>query len=1021
MKTKLFSAIALAVLLQLPAFAQTVAGFGAVSGVVRDASGAVVPGAEVVVSNESKGIRRPLVTNDAGVFTAPALVPASGYSVRVSKQGFNAFEGKNLEVLVGQNVNLLVSLNVASAATTVDVSEAAPLVEANKTGVSQVVDSAQIQNLPINGRRVDSFVLLTPAVTTDGTFGLVSFRGIAGGNSFLTDGNDTTNQFYNENAGRTRISSQISQDAVQEFQVLSNGYSAEFGRASGGVINTVTRSGGNDVHGTGYWFFRNQDFNARDRYAAFNPEEKRQQFGGSVGGPIKKDKLFYFTNIELTRRNFPLINRLINPNLFNSAGEFIAACTAPASACLAARSIFDRQFQTLERTADSELGFAKIDWRPSDRNSFSFSGNYLRWISPNGIQTQAVLTNGNGIGNNANSTVRTRYGRASWTSIPTASIVNEFRFGWFKDRLFDDVNPALIPASTGRLGLSVQGQANLGTAVDYPRLNPSEQRFQLADTFNWTSGKHSWKFGFDFANTQDYLNILRNQFGSYSYGTFTDFAYDFSRIQNPNGRAIGKSWQSFTQTVGNPVLDFTTRDYALFFQDQFRATQKLTVNFGVRWDYSQLPTPSQVNPDYPQTGIINSPKSNFAPRFGLAYALNDKTVIRTGYGIFVARFPGAMLQTLFLQNGLYQPQVLLQNGAAAGPSFPNILPSNVSGLPGGAVSLVFADKNLRNPYTQQWDFAIERQLTQNLGLTLNYIGSRGVAIFTNRDLNVGRFGAPVTYRIVDANNVQTGTYTTDAYYTANRIDPRYQRITQIENGGNTYYHGLAVQLNKRMAKGFQSSVAYTWSHAIDTANQGGGNNALFFDFLRSTFNGDYSGDKGTSSLDQRHRAVITSIWEPEYGKKSGNQFVKWAVANWQLSQITTLASGQPTTTTMRIVGSPFPGAAFNTSLNGLGGSNRVPFLPFSNLLVDNIYRMDARITKTLPFSERVKGFASFEVFNVTNTQYNTGIISEAFNLSAVNGVTAIRPSNGLGNGTSSQGFPDGTNARRAQLSLRLVF
>ncbi|OYW13080.1 MAG: hypothetical protein B7X34_00915 [Acidobacteriia bacterium 12-62-4] len=644
-------------------------------------------------------------------------MPASGYEVRVSKQGFTPFEGKNLEVLIGQNVNLSVSLNVASAATQVDVSDAAPLVEANKTGVSQVVGSAQIQNLPINGRRVDSFVLLTPAVTTDGTFGLISFRGIAGGNSFLTDGNDTTNQFYNENAGRTRISSQISQDAVQEFQVLSNGYSAEFGRASGGVINTVTRSGGNDVHGTAYWFFRNQDFNARDRYAAFNPQEKRQQFGGSVGGAIVKDKLFYFTNVELTRRNFPLINRLINPNLFNSSGAFIAACTAPASACQAAQTIFARQFQTLERRADSELGFGK--------------------------KTQAVLTNGNGIGNNANSTVRTRYGRASWTAVPTSSIVNEFRFGWFKDRLFDDVNPALIPASTGRLGLTVQGQSNLGTAVDYPRLNPSEQRFQLADTFNWTSGKHSWKFGFDFANTQDYLNVLRNQFGSYSYGTFTDFAYDFSRIQNPNGRAIGKSWQSFTQTIGNPVLDFTTRDYALFFQDQFRATQKLTVNFGVRWDYSQLPQPSQVNPDYPQTGIINSPKSNFAPRFGLAYALNDKTVIRTGYGIFVARFPGAMIQTLFLSNGLYQPRVLLQNGAAAGPSFPNVLPSNASGLPGGAVSLVFADKGLRNPYTQQWDFAIERQLTQNLGLTLNYIGSRGVAIFTNRDLNVGGFGAPV--------------------------------------------------------------------------------------------------------------------------------------------------------------------------------------------------------------------------------------------------------------------------------------
>lgn len=1014
--TALFLAV-----LQIPAFAQTVAGFGGISGVVRDATGASVPGAEVVIANESKGIRRSITTNDAGLFTAPALVPAAGYDVQVSKQGFNSFENRNIEVQVGQNINLNVTLNVASATTQVDVTDAGPLVESTRTGVAQIVDTEQITNLPINGRRVDSFVLLTPAVVPDGTFGLFSFRGIAGGNTFLTDGNDTTNQFYNENAGRTRISSQISQDAVQEFQVLSSGYSAEFGRASGGVINTVTRSGGNDVHGTAYWFFRNQDFNARDRYGSINPEERRDQFGGSLGGPIKKDKLFYFANVEATRRNFPLINRLINPQLFDGSGNFIGACNAPASACEAAKSIFPRQFQTLERRADSELAFAKIDWRPTDRHSFSFSGNYLRWISPNGIQTQAVLTNGNGIGNNANSTVRTRYGRASWTAIPTNNIVNEVRFGWFKDRLFDDINAELIPASTGRIGLSVQGQSNLGTAIDYPRLNPSEQRFQIADTLSWTVNRHSIKMGFDVSNTQDYLNILRNRNGSYFYGTFTDFAYDFARVQNPNGRPIGYNWQSFTQTIGSPVLDFTTRDWAAFVQDQYRVTDKLTLNFGVRWDYSELPQPTQVNPAYPQTGVIHSPKDNFQPRAGLAYSLTEKTVVRAGYGIFMARYPGALVQSLYLSNGLYQPQVLLQNGDTRGPAFPSILPTNASGLPSGTVSLSFAEKNLRNPYTQQWDIAIERQLATNLAMTVSYIGSRGVGIFTTRDLNIGAFGNPVTYRILDESGAQTGIYTTNAYYSANRVDPRFQRIIQVENGGNSYYHGLAVQVNKRMAKGFQASLAYTWSHAIDTANQGGGNNALFFDSVRSTFNGDYSADKGSSALDQRHRMVISSIWEPEYGKRSGNGFVRWVLANWQLSQITTLASGQPVTSTLRVAGAPFPGAAFNTTLNGLGGTNRVPFLPFANLSIDPVYRTDARLSKVLPFSERVKTYLNLEVFNISNSQYNTGIISEAYNLSTIGGVQAIRPSVGLGIGTATQGFPDGTNARRAQVSARIVF
>ncbi|MFB3829983.1 MAG: carboxypeptidase-like regulatory domain-containing protein, partial [Bryobacteraceae bacterium] len=185
------------------AFAQSVAGLGAISGSVRDASGAAVPGAEVVVANAAKGIRRALVTTDAGIFNATSLVPASGYSVAINKQGFSEFKAEDVEVLVGQNVQLNATLAVAGTATSVTVEGVAPVVDSTKTDVSQVVNSNQIVNLPINGRRVDSFVLLAPAVVPDGTFGLVSFRGTAGGNAFLTDGNDTTNQYYNENAGRT--------------------------------------------------------------------------------------------------------------------------------------------------------------------------------------------------------------------------------------------------------------------------------------------------------------------------------------------------------------------------------------------------------------------------------------------------------------------------------------------------------------------------------------------------------------------------------------------------------------------------------------------------------------------------------------------------------------------------------------------------------------------------------------------------------------------------------------------------
>src|SRR6266446_788141 len=236
------------------AWAQSGAGLGGISGVVKDASGAVVPGAKVTIANDGKGVRRTTAANAAGLFNAPALPPAQGYRVTVEFQGFAPFEQKDVGVEVGGSVDLSVTLAVSGAAAQVEVTSAAPLVEDTKSDVSEVVGKTEIDELPINGRRYDSFVLLTPGVTNDGTFGLLTFRGVAGGNSFLTDGNDTTDQFWSDAPGRNRLRSQISQDAGQEFQVVSAAYLPEFGRASGGVINTVTKSGTNVVHGTFFWF-----------------------------------------------------------------------------------------------------------------------------------------------------------------------------------------------------------------------------------------------------------------------------------------------------------------------------------------------------------------------------------------------------------------------------------------------------------------------------------------------------------------------------------------------------------------------------------------------------------------------------------------------------------------------------------------------------------------------------------------------------------------------------------------------
>src|ERR1022692_3173970 len=340
------SIVAIAMFLPASLFAQAAGGVAGISGTVHDATGAVVPNAKVVVSSASQGEVRSLTTNNAGSFNAPALAPGTGYKVAVTAAGFANYDVKDIDLQVGQNLDLNVRLQVATGATSVEVTAAAPLVDASKNDVSTNVGAEQIQDLPINGRRVDSFVLLTPGVTNDATFGLLSFRGVAGNNSFLVDGNDNTEQFYDENAGRTRIQSQVSADAVQEFQVVSANVSAEYGRAMGGVVNTVTKSGTNDIHGSGFYFLRSTGFDARDPYSALNPSDRRWEAGASIGGAIVKNKLFFFLSNDNTRRNFPIVDSVVKAGFVDTANQVWLGCAAPATPaqCSAINALLPRFF-----------------------------------------------------------------------------------------------------------------------------------------------------------------------------------------------------------------------------------------------------------------------------------------------------------------------------------------------------------------------------------------------------------------------------------------------------------------------------------------------------------------------------------------------------------------------------------------------------------------------------------------------------------------------------------------------------
>jgi hypothetical protein len=814
--------------------------------------------------------------------------------------------------------------------------------------------------------------------------------------------------------------------------VVSANFSAEYGRASGGVVNTVTRSGTNDLHGTGYWFYRNQNFNAHDPFASINPQDTRHQVGGSLGGRIIKDKLFFFLNGEYAHRDFPIVDSIVRAGVVDTANQVwigcgVASAGAPAATpaqCSAINTLLPRFFGQTPRYFNQDLGFGRLDYKLSDRNFFSASFNYMQFTSFNGLQ-QTVLTStsGAGINGNGNDFGRVRNAKLSWTAVPTSSFVNELRYGWATDLEGDDPNPALLSPALGLLDVSVVG-VQLGPINYLPRLEPGEGRHEFADNASWTKGQHTLRSGLDITTTDDYSLFLQNPHGSYTYQSVNQFALDYS------GNTT-KNWQQFTQTLGTGTTDMRINNYALYIQDQWRATPKFTVNVGARYEYEPLPQPKVCNPDYSQTCYINSRNTNLMPRIGLAYRLDEKTVLRAGFGLFYASVPGASLMNLWLGNGVVQQAVSLSSTQpaqfAAGPVFPGNLSSVPIGYQLGAANIQLTDPHWKTPYSEQGTFAVERQLSHDIAITASYIWSRGIQLYSARDLNLPPLSSQTfTYAIDDANGNPVSAYNTPVYLrlpTANgRPDPRYGAVIQAENGVTSFYNGLAVQVQKQFSSGLQAALSYTWSHEIDDG-QGYGQSTQNI-FLSSAnywlFNGDYKLDKGSGLEDQRQRFVLSWVWAPTFTHRAG-AFYKYVVNNWQLASLTTINSARPyTNPTIRLTDTPVSGMFSNFTLNGSGLSTRVPFWQANSMLLPALYKSDVRLSKIFPFGTdgRYKAYFNFEAFNISNSWSPTSVASQAY--TEAKGVLTLTPS-AYGFGTGDSASPDGTLARRMQLSIRFTF
>ena len=1002
MKTT-FSLLLLVVVCAAGMYAQSVAGYGAVTGTVRDANGEGIPDSTVLLSNESMGVRRSMMSTDDGAFDAPSLVPAKGYSLKVTRKGFMDWKSTVFDVFTGQTLNFTVMMQAEGGSIPeVEPARALAPVDDTRVGVSTLVSRAQIDGMPTSDRRLDELVLMAPTVSIGRGLGVIAFQGLPFYNAFLVDGISTAKSFYFLDG--LGIANQIPQDAVEEVQVLVSDASSEFGRSMGGTVNAVTRSGGNSFHGAGYGYFAKPTLSSAERYALGRSLfQKQDQYGGSVGGPVYPGKVFFFANAEVLEGNFQDMNRITSPMIADAAGSSVLSsnCKATATVCAAAIKFIQPQMNVLTAlTQRWTTGLAKIDYRRSDRNTFGVEANAMNSRYPEGAQTGNVAPNGGllGIGN---STDDIRYGKASWISAPSSVAINEARFGMFEDRFSDPASQSNL--STGNVGINVAG-VTLGATHPYASAH-TERRYQLVDNFSLTTLSHSLKAGFDVSQTRDAINELANSTGTYFYSSLTAFAQDLVTVNSRN-------YSYFTQTLGNPVRSLRTREVHAYLQDTWKATRNLTLSGGLRWEKSLLPHPSYTTIPYYNTGTIPSRTLNLTPRISLAYLVGNRTAFRASYGWYYAPIAGQVLDALFLGNGQYQTSIAVNPNQSGALVFPNVF-SPTATLPSGTTNLMYAVGKWRQPYNQQASVALERRLTKDTALTVNLIHGRGLKLWTASDLNLVAPTKAETYTIENAGNQSTGTFATNVFTVKN--DTAKAHVYQFENGGSSWYDAAAVQLRKQVARALSVQASYTWSHSIDDVS----GTPLVPGIPANTTPGDSAGDRGNSPADQRHRGTVNWLWQPTV-IKSDSPFARFLLNGWEVSGIATLASPQHRTPVLIAGAQQFSGVTmtYTNSLNASGGWNRVPFQGVGTLSTgSNQYTVNGRLTRTLPFTERVKGMLMFEAFNVLNNQYTTAINTLAYTVTT--GV--LRPAPGVGAAIAADGYPYGSSARRCQIAFRLEF
>ena len=894
------------------AFAQGTLTTASVTGRVLDPSGAAIPQAEISVLEIATNQTRAIKADGQGRFRVPFLA-VGAYRFTTQPSGFAATT-REIQLTVGGAFDLTLQMEMAEEKTAITVAAQPPVVEENRSQISETVLQREINDLPYSGRNFLDLALLTPGVSPTNTASVQTFAEtspVVGqgysinsqrnfSNSFVVDGLSAND----DAAGLAGNSYGL--DVIREFQVVTSGGQAEFGRALGGYFNIVTRSGTKDVHGTVYGFLRNQRLNAQNALSRNKLPLTQGQYGASLSGPIRREKTFLFGNYEGRRLNTAGVIT-INPTQAAAVNTRLNAIgfTGP-------RLTVGSGATTLYPTnVHTDNGFLRLDHRFNDADQLNIRYSYygLASINARGVGSLADVSYGTAV-QDTNHTVA-----VSNIAMLSPRTFNETRGQFTYDSLNAPSNTQNSPAVT------ISGVATFGRFSSSPtaRLN---QLYEAVDNLVMQRGAHTFKTGIDFLYNDDTITFPMSIAGSYTFASLAAF------------QAGGTSYASFSQNFGTPFVQQNNPNIGVYAQDEWKATPSLTLNLGVRYDLQILRT-------------INTDKNNVSPRVGFAWSpfANKGTVVRGSFGLFYDRVPlRALANALLSANNTTDPtqgrllQYTYVPGDTGAPTFPNV---STTPNPGSKISYALMNPNIQNAYSEQASIGLEQQINRTGTLGISYQRTRGLHLLSSLNRNINLDGS--------------------------RPDPTRGNIKPYDSIFDSYYDGLAVSLLERPISWGSMRVSYTWSKAIDNVGE--------FFFSSPINNFDLSVDRGRSDDDQRHRLVFDATLNSPMSH--ADNLIAHLTHGWRLGgivqyysrlpfNVTTGGQTKQQTTQRPCIAatglSVAPSGVTNACTEGLKG-----FVIGRNTGTGfDFFGVNARLSRTFPLTERIHLEGIAEAFNALN-------------------------------------------------------